>query len=96
MREGLDQIVIRDFFSERLGKLCEPLRKAQSHFPRFVFASGQECPQRVDLVLFFGEVAGHRDERFEAQDSDGVLVVLRELTKDWHDVLDHVLLVEVG
>ena len=50
----------------------------------------------MDLVFFFSEVTGHRDEGFEAQDSDGVLVVLRELTKDWHDVLDHVLLVEVG
>ena len=48
----------------------------------------------MHLILFFREVPGHRDEWFKAENSDSVLIVLRQLLENGYNLLDHVLLFE--
>ena len=50
----------------------------------------------MDLVLLLGEVLSHWDERLKTHDSDGILLVLRELSEDWKDLLQNVLFFELG
>ena len=47
-------------------------------------------------VLLLGEISGHRNERLDAEDTARVLVILRELAEDREQLLDYVLLVQLG
>ena len=50
----------------------------------------------MQLIFFFRQIAGHRNQRFQAEDSDSVLIVLGELFEDGDDVLDDVVFFEEG
>jgi len=47
-------------------------------------------------VLFFAQVPSHWNERFDAQNSTRVLIILGELAEDGQQFLDHVLLLQLG
>ncbi len=50
----------------------------------------------MNLVFLFWKMAGHVDKRFEAENSNCVLFILGELSKDWKQFSNNVLLVELG
>lgn len=50
----------------------------------------------MHAVLFFAQVGGHWDERLDTEDTAGVLIILRQLSKDWDELLDNVLLLKLS
>lgn len=50
----------------------------------------------MNLILFFWKIIGHWDQRFEAHNSNGILLILRKLSEDWENLLQNVLFLELG
>jgi len=50
----------------------------------------------MDSVLFFAQMTGHWDQSFNAENTDSILVILRKLSEDWEELLDHVLLIKLS
>ena len=96
MGEGLDQVVVGDFLAEGLGELGEALGKAETDFPGFVFAGGEKGSEGVDLILFFAQVSSHRDQRLQTQHPNRVLIILTQLPKNRHDLLNNMGFVQVS
>ena len=88
----LNQVRVRQLWPERLGEICEVLGNTEAHFPRFVLASGHERRYRVLLVLLLGKVLRDVDQRFEAEYSNGILLVRGQLIENWQEVLNDILL----
>jgi hypothetical protein len=94
--EGLDEVVVRDLLSERVGEGSEVLGESQSDLPGLVLTSGKKSAKGMDLVLLLGKILGHWNERLEAHHSNGILLILRQLSEDWQDLLKNVLLLKLG
>ena len=94
--ESLDQIVIGDLFSERVSEGSEVLSESKSYFPGLVLSGGQKSTKGMDLVLLLRKVLGHWNERLEAHHSNGILLILGQLSEDWKNFLEHVLLLKLG
>jgi hypothetical protein len=48
----------------------------------------------MNLVLLLRQATGHEDQGFEAQHADSILVILRKLSEDRHNLLNDVLLLK--
>ena len=94
--EGLDEVVVSDVLTEGLCELGEVPGEAESDLPGLVLSSIEERTECVHSVLFLAEVGSNLDERLNAEDSDGVLVILGQLSVDGQELLHDVLLLQVG
>lgn len=93
--EGLNKVAISDLLAKRVSKFGEILGKCQSDLPRLVFSSSNKSPKSVNLVFFFVEILSHGNEALEAEHSNGVLFVLRQLSEEWKKLLNQVRLIEL-
>ena len=50
----------------------------------------------MDLVLLLGKVLRQGDQRIQALDSNGVLLILRQLSEDGQDLLQNVLFIHLS
>ena len=50
----------------------------------------------MDSVLLLGQMASKWNQGLKAEDSDGVLVILRKLSEDWEEFLDHMLFLKLS
>ena len=50
----------------------------------------------MDLVLLLGKILGHWDQRLKAHDSNGILFILRQLSEDWQNFLENMLLFKLS
>ena len=91
----LNQVVICYVFSICFSKRREVLCKCQSNFPRFIFTCSQENTQSVHLIFILREVFGDRNQGFNTQYSDVVLLILRELSEHWQKLLEKALLLQL-
>lgn len=94
--ESLNKVIIGDLLAEGLGKQWEIPSKGQLDLPRFVLTGCQKSTKGVNLVLLFGEDSCHGNQGLEAHDSDGILLILTQLTENGQDLLKNVLLFEFG
>lgn len=96
LSESLDQIVISNLLAERLSEGREVLGEAETHLPRLVLTSGKKSSESMNLVLLLGQILGKRNEGLEAHDTNGILLVLGQLSEDGKDLLQHVALLKLG
>jgi len=94
--EGLNKVIICDFFSERLSKSGEVLSESKSNLPGFIFTSSQECTKCVNLIFFLRKIISHWDQGLETHDSNDILFILRKLSEDWKNLLKDVLLLKLS
>jgi hypothetical protein len=50
----------------------------------------------VNLVLLLRKIFGHWNEGLEAHDSNGILLILRQLSENWQDLLENMLLFKLS
>ena len=48
----------------------------------------------MDLVLLDTQVCSDRDEGLDTEDTDGILIIVGELSESWQKLLEDVLLVQ--
>ena len=88
--------MVCDFLSEGFSEVGEIAGKTKSHFPRLVFACAQKLLHCVDTVLFLGHVLSHWNQRFQAKNADSILVVVGKLSEDWKQLLELLVLGQLG
>jgi len=94
--ERLDQVVVGQFVSKSICELGEVLREREPHLPGLVLSSGEQSAHCVDLVLVFCQVLGHWDKTLDTQNTDLVLLILRQLSESGQQLLQDVLFVKLG
>ena len=94
--ESLNEVVVSDFFTERVGEGGEVLGESKSYLPGFVLTGSQEGSQSVDLVLFLGKVLGHWNERLKTHNSYCILLILRQLSENWQYLLENMLFLKLS
>lgn len=94
--EVLDQVRVGDVLSKRFCEFSKVAGETKTHLPRLVSPSTEQSWHVVHEVVILAHGLGKRNERLEAENTDGVLLVSKERLEDLQKLVALVVLLQLG